>query len=117
MNEEQLALDTLKALGAKDTSSPSQTKRGTTCFTLPTGRCISEHKTGYIRVNWLTEKGSIYTCYQINPQYKANYKVIARNGEKYEWTHNKRMLIMNRAERLKRLVLYAIKDINQANGK
>ena len=30
MNEEQLALETLKALGAKDTSSPSQTKRGTT---------------------------------------------------------------------------------------
>jgi len=27
------------------------------------------------------------------------------------------MLINNRAERLKRLVLYAIKDINQANGK
>jgi hypothetical protein len=26
------------------------------------------------------------------------------------------MLINNRAERLKRLVLYAIKDINQANG-
>ena len=117
MNEEQLALETLKALGAKDTSSPSQTKRGTTCFTLPTGRCISEHKTGYIRVNWLTKKGSIYTCYQINPQYKANYKVIARNGKKYECTHNKRMLIMNRAERLKRLVLYTIKDINQANGK
>ena len=34
----------------------------------------------------------------------------------YEWENNKRMLIMNRAERLKRLVLYAIKDINQANG-
>ena len=48
MNEEQLALETLKALGAKDTTSPSQTKRGTTCFTLPTGDCISEHKTGYI---------------------------------------------------------------------
>ena len=45
MNEEKLALETLKALGAKDTSSPSQTRRGTTCFTLPTGDCISEHKT------------------------------------------------------------------------
>ena len=116
MNEEKLAIETLKALGAKDTSSPSQTKRGTTCFTLPTGRCISEHKSGYIRVNLLNKKGSIYTCYQLNPQYKAPYKVIARNGDKYEWHHNKRMLIMNRAERLKRLVLYAIKDINEANG-
>jgi len=34
MNEEKLAIDTLTALGAKDTSSPSQIKRGTTCFTL-----------------------------------------------------------------------------------
>ena len=116
MNEEKLALETLKALGAKDTSSLSQVKRGTTCFTLPTGTCISEHKTGYIRKNLLNKNGSIYTCYQLNPQYKAAYKVIASTGEKYEWTHNKRMLIMNRAERLMKLVLYAIKDINQANG-
>ena len=48
MNEEKLAIDTLTALGAKDISSPSQIKRGTTCFTLPTGDCVSEHKTGYI---------------------------------------------------------------------
>ena len=41
MNDEQLAIETLKALGAKDTSSPSQIKRGTTCFTLPTGDCVS----------------------------------------------------------------------------
>ncbi len=116
MNEEKLALETLKALGAKDTSSPCQVKRGTTCFTLPTGDCISEHKTGYIRKNMLNKNGSIYTCYQLNPQYKALYKTIAQNGELYEWETNKRMLIMNRAERLKRLVLYAIKDINQANG-
>jgi len=114
MNEEQLAINTLKALGAKDTTSNAQKNHGTTCFTLPTGRCVSEHKTGYIRVNMLNKNGSIYTCYQLNPQYKAPYKVIARNGDKYEWHHNKRMLIMNRAERLKRLVLYAIKDINSS---
>ena len=65
MNEEKLAIETLKALGAKDTSSPSQIKRGTTCFTLPTGSCISEHKTGYIRRNYLNKNGSIYTCYQL----------------------------------------------------
>ena len=116
MNEEQLALETLKALGAKDTSSPSQTKRGTTCFTLPTGRCISEHKTGYIRVNWLNKKGSIYTCYQINPTYKTVYKMIWQDGRLHEGYHTRRMLIYSRAERLKRLVSYAIKDINEANG-
>ncbi len=116
MNEEQLALDTLKALGAKDTSSPSQVKRGTTCFTLPTGDCVSEHKTGYIRKNLLNKNGGIYTCYQLNPQYKTPYKMIWSNGELYEGTNNRRMLIFNRAERLKRLVLYTIKQINKANG-
>ena len=116
MNEEQLALETLKALGAKDTSSTSQVKRGTTCFTLPTGDCISEHKTGYIRKNLLNKNGSIYTCYQLNPQYKTPYKVISREGKLYEWEQNKRMLINNRAERLKRLVLYTIKQINKSNG-
>ena len=116
MNEEQLAIETLKALGAKDTSSPSQIKRGTTCFTLPTGDCISEHKTGYIRKNYLNKNGSIYTCYQLNPQYKSAHKVISREGKLYEWHHNKRMLINNRAERLKRLVLYTIKQINKSNG-
>ena len=107
MNEEKLAIETLKALGAKDTSSPSQVKRGTTCFTLPTGTCISEHKTGYIRKNLLNKNGSIYTCYQLNPQYKSAHKVISREGKLHEWNYNKRMLINNRAERLKRLVLYA----------
>ena len=113
MTEEKLALETLKALGVKDTSSPSQTKRGTTCFTLPTGDCVSEHKTGYIRKNLLNKNGGIYTCYQLNPQYKTPYKMIWSNGEFYEGTHNRRMMIFNRAERLKRLVLYTIKKINE----
>ena len=115
MNEEKLALETLKALGAKDTSSPSQIKRGTTCFTLPTGDCISEHKTGYIRKNLLNKNGSIYTCYQLNPQYKTIEKSINWNGEERTFDRNNRMLIWNRAERLKRLVLYTIKQINKSN--
>ena len=116
MNEEKLALETLKALGAKDTSSPSQIKRGTTCFTLPTGDCVSEHKTGYIRKNMLNKNGSIYTCYQLNPTYKTVYKTITHTGRVFETDRNNRMLIWNRAERLKRLVLYTIKQINKSNG-
>ena len=116
MNEEQLALETLKALGAKDTSSPSQIKRGTTCFTLPTGDCVSEHKTGYIRKNLLNKNGGIYTCYQLNPVYQVPFKSVNWNGKLYESTSNARMLIWNRAERLKRLVLYTIKQINKSNA-
>ncbi len=55
MTESEI-LSNLEALGAKDTTSDVQKKNGTTCFTLPTGRCISEHKTGYIRVNYLNKK-------------------------------------------------------------
>ena len=113
MTESQI-LDALKALGAKDTTSDVQKRNGTTCFTLPTGDCISEHKTGYIRKNLLNLRGKIYTCYQLNPTYKSQYKVIAQDGRTYEWTHNKRTLIMNRTERLKRLLLYSIKQINQS---
>ena len=114
MNEEQLALETLKALGAKDTTSNVQKKNGTTCFTLPTGSCISEHRTGYIRKNLLNRNGGIYTCYQLNPTYKTIEKSIGWKGTYKEFERNNRMLIWNRAERLKRLVSYAIKDINSS---
>ena len=112
---EQQSLATLQALGAQDVTTNRQKANGTTAFKLPTGDTISEHNTGYIR-KYLTHKGRKLTCYQLNPVYKSAHKVISREGDLYEWEHNKRMLINNRAERLKRLVLYAIKDINQANG-
>ena len=115
MNEEKLAIDTLKALGVKDVTTSRQKKNGTTCFELPTGDTVAEFNSGYIR-KYLMYKGRKLTCYQLNPVYQTPYKVISRSGKTYEWTHNKRMLIMNRAERLKRLVLYTIKQINKSNG-
>jgi len=116
MKEQKLAIDTLTALGVKDVTTNRQKKNGTTCFELPTGDIVSEHKTGYIR-KYMTWKGRKITCYQLNPQYKSAHKVIGGDGKLYEWEYNKRMLINNRAERLRRLVLYTIKQINQANGK
>ena len=114
MNEEQLALETLKALGAIDTTSTRQAKKGTTCFQIPTGDCISEHKTGYVRKNLLNKNGGIYTCYQLNQTYKTIEKSIGWKGTYQEFERNNRMLIWNRTERLKRLVSYAIKDINSS---
>jgi hypothetical protein len=118
MNEEKLAIETLKALGVKDVTTSRQENNGTTCFELPTGDTIAEFNSGYIRKYLMSEqaKYKYHTCYQLNPVYQAPYKVISRSGKAYEWTHNKRMLIMNRAERLKRLVLYTIKQINKLNG-
>ncbi len=105
----------LLALGAKDVTTNRQKANGTTCFELPTGDTVAEFKSGYIR-KYLTYKGRKLTCYQLNPVYKSDNKVIASDGVLYEWKHNKRILIKNRAERLKRLVLYTIKQINKANG-
>ena len=115
MTESQI-LNTLQALGAKDTTSDVQKKNGTTCFTLPTGDCISEHKTGYIRKNLLNSNGGIYTCYQLNPTYKTFYKWISHDGKVAVTDRNNRMLIWSRKERLKRLLLYTIKQINNARN-
>ena len=115
MTESQI-LDALKALGARDVTSKAQERNGTTCFTLPTGDCISEHKTGYIRRNLLNLRGKIHTCYQLNPVYKTKWKAISSSGELVESEMNSRMLIYSRAERLKKLVLYTIRQINKSNG-
>jgi surface antigen len=118
MKEEKLAIETLKALGVKDVTTNRQKKNGTTMFELPTGDTVAEFKSGYIR-KYLMSKQSRYkyhTCYQLNPQYQSPFKVVNQWGELCEWTHNNRMLIHSRAERLKRLVLYTIKQINKSNG-
>ena len=115
MKTQKLAIETLEALGVKDVTTNRQKKNGTTCFELPTGDTVAEFKSGYIR-KYMMHKGRKLTCYQLNPVYKAPHKVIASDGTLYEWENNKRMLIKNRAERLKRLVLYTIKQINKANG-
>ena len=116
MTEKQYE-DALYALGCKNVTSNVQKKNGTTAFRMPDDKnMITEHKTGYVRRTVLSNTGRVASCYQLNPQYKAPYKVISNDGKLYEWEHNKRMLIKNRAERLKRLVLFAIKYINKANG-
>lgn len=103
----------LLALGAENVTTSRQKANGTTAFKLPTGDTVSEHKTGYIR-KYLTHKGKKLTCYQLNPTYKAPHKTIWSDGRYMEWEHIKRMLIHSRTERLKRLFLYTIKQINNA---
>ena len=115
MTESQI-LSNLYALGAKDTTSDVQKKNGTTCFTLPTGDCISEHKTGYIRKNLLNSNGGIYTCYQLNPTYKSVHKYMLEDGTVKQFDRNNRMLIWSRKQRLNKLLLYTIKQINNARN-
>ena len=115
MTEEKLAIDTLNALGCKDVTTNRQKNNGTTMFELPTGDNVAEFKSGYIRKYLMSnvEGYKFHSCYQLNPTYKTVYKTITHNGKEFVTDRNNRMLIWNRAERLKRLVLYTIKKINQ----
>lgn len=116
MNEEKLAIDTLKALGVKNVTTNRQKNNGTTMFELPTGDNVAEFSSGYIRKYLMSsmERYKYHTCYQLNPVYKSKWKVINSQGELIEGETNSRMLIWSRAERLKRLVLYTIKQINKS---
>ena len=116
MTEKQYE-NALIALGCKDVTSKTQKKNGTTAFRMPDGKnMITEHKTGYIRRTMLSGTGRVASCYQLNPQYTAPYKVVNQFGELCEWTHNKRTLIKSRKARLKKLFLYTIKQINNARN-
>ena len=116
MNEEKLAIDTLNALGVKNVTTNRQKNNGTTMFELPTGDTVAEFNSGYIRKYLMSQqdKYKYHTCYQLNPVYKSKWKVVNSYGTLIEGATNNRMLIYSRAERLKRLVLYTIKQINKS---
>ena len=110
--------DVLKALGAKDVTTSRQGKNGTTAYKLPTGQTVTEHKSGYIRRYLYREiqqhNNHSYinsTCYQLNPTYDIPHKWIHDSGL-VETTRKERTRIWSRNERLKRLVLYATKKLN-----
>jgi len=120
MTEKQYE-EALYALGAKNVTSYTQRKNGTTAFKLPTGHVVAEYTTGYIRRNLYAEEFNAENrtgggkCYQLNPTYNVPRKVIWSNGEFYEATTKERMRIYSRKTRLKKLFLYTIKKLN--NGK
>jgi len=115
MTEEKLAIETLNALGCKNVTTNRQKNNGTTMFELPTGDTVAEFNSGYIRKYLMSkqDKYKYHTCYQLNPVYKTKWKAVNSNGNIIEHDNNARMLIYSRAERLKRLVLYTIKKINE----
>ena len=104
----------LLALGAKNVTSYTQRKNGTTAFKLPTGQVVSEHKTGYIRRNMYAEAKPtcVGKCYQLNPTYDVNYQHIGVNGKLYKSTRKERTRIWSRKARLKALFLYTTKKLN-----
>ena len=112
MTENQYT-DALLALGCKDATSVVQKENGTTAFRLPDGvNMITEHKTGYIRRIMLSGTGRVASCYQLNPTYKVPVRWINYGGELIELERQERTRIWSRKERLKRLLLYTIKCVN-----
>ena len=110
MTEKQYE-EALYALGAKNVTTSRNKKNGTTAFKLPTGQVVSEHKTGYIRRNLFQEDLPYGKCYQLNPTYDTQYKVFTL-GQEFSYANKARMKILDRSERLKRLVLYTTKKLN-----
>ena len=116
MTENQY-IDALVALGCTDATSVVQKENGTTAFRLPDGvNMITEHRTGYIRRSVLSETKRIKSCYQLNPTYKVPFKSIGWSGELLEWETKARAKIWSRKERLKRLLLYTIKQVNDGKS-
>ena len=103
--------DVLFALGAKDITTTRQRSNGTTTYKLPTGQVIAEYKSGYIRRNLYQEDLPYGKCYQLNPTYEVPHKWIHDNGL-VEFTRKERTKIYSRNERLRRLVLYTTKKLN-----
>ena len=110
MTEKQYEF-TLYALGATNVTTKRQDENGTTAYKLPTGQVVAEYKSGYIRRNLFQEDLPYGNCYQLNPTYDIPYKSIHDNGL-FETTRKERMKIWSRNQRLKRLVLYTIKKLN-----
>ena len=107
--------ETLYALGAKNVTTPTQELNRTTAFKLPTGQVVAEYKSGYIRRNLFQEDKPYGKCYQLNPTYDTQYKVFTL-GQEFSYKNKARMRILNRDERLRRLVLYTTKKLNDGNN-
>ena len=116
MTENQY-IDALLALGCKDATSVVQKENGTTAFRLPDGvNMITEHRTGYIRRIMLSPTHRVRSCYQLNPTYKVPFKSISWSGDLLELERQERTKIWSRKERLKRLLLYTIKQVNDGKS-
>ena len=103
--------ETLYALGAKNVTTDRQNSNGTTAYKLPTGQVVAEFATGYIRRNLFQEDLPYGKCYQLNPTYEVPHKWIHDNGL-VEFTRKERTKIYSRNERLRKLVLYTTKKLN-----
>ena len=110
--KEKEAIMVLKALGAKETTSRTQKKNGTSEWTLSTGEVVTEHSNGYVRKK-MFRWGYVDGCYQINAVKKVKQHMTLENGKEYEYYHYERVMLHDRSERLERLLKFAARKINK----
>ena len=116
-NKEKLFEEILETLGAKNISSKTQKKNGTSMWRLKTGETVAEYSNGYVRkiIYWTRrsdDKKLQYTCWQLNPTetYEKSY-TSPFNGETHTWRGKERIMLNTREERLEKLVNYTAKKL------
>ena len=115
-SKEKIYEEVLETMGAKNISSKTQKKNGTSMWRLKTGETVAEYSSGYIRkiiYSKLNGRKHIqHTCWQLNPTktYPASWK-SPETGETYTWKGRERIMLNTREERLEKILNYATKKI------
>ena len=110
--KEKETIMVLNALGAKETTSKTQKKNGTSEWTLSTGEVVTEHSNGYVR-RVTFYKGKKEGCYQLNPVRKEKERILLDPAGYYECINHIRVMLPTRAERLERLLKFAARKLNK----
>jgi len=111
--KENEAIMVLKALGAKETTSRTQKKNGTSEWTLSTREVVTEHSNGYVRKTILDRYGKKEGCYQLNPVRKEKENILLDPTGQYECISYIRVMLPTRAERLERILKFAARKLNK----
>tara|TARA_B100001093_G_scaffold48995_2_gene41619 strand:- start:4016 stop:4387 length:372 start_codon:yes stop_codon:yes gene_type:complete len=116
-NKEKLFEEVLGTLGAKNISSKTQKKNGTSMWKLKTGETVAEYSTGYVRkiVYWTRSSDNKKlqdTCWQLNPTktYPASWKSPVTK-DTYTWQARERIMLRTREERLEKILNYTTKKL------
>ena len=116
-SKEKIYEEVLETMGAKNISSKTQKKNGTSMWKLKTGETIAEYSSGYVRkIRYWTRRSDNKklqdTCWQLNPTktYPASWK-SPETGETYTWKGRERIMLNTREERLEKILNYATKKM------
>ena len=116
-SKEKIYEEVLETMGAKNISSKTQKKNGTSMWRLKTGETIAEYSNGYVRkITYWTRRSDNKelqdTCWQLNPTrtYPASWKSPV-TGDTYTWKGRERIMLLTREERLKKILNYATKKM------